>query len=173
MPNIRKTKNIKAFLFDRDGVLNYDYGYVHTKKKFKWTYGSKKALKFLNDNNFKIIVVTNQSGIGRGFYKEEDVINLHKFMNVSLNKKKKIIDGFYFCPFHINAKIKKYKKNSFFRKPNPGMILKALKDFNLRKNNCIMIGDKKIDLQAAENAGIRFSYKKKGNLYKQVKSLIQ
>ena len=90
----------KAAFLDRDGVINKNYGYVHSLDNFVWLKNVKKAIKFLNDKNYKVIVISNQSGIARKFYTEKDVIRLHKWMNSELKKINAKVDKFYFCPYH-------------------------------------------------------------------------
>ena len=162
----------KVVFFDRDGVLNKDTGYVHKSKDFIWLNGAKKAIKYLNNNNYKIIVITNQSGIGRGYYKEKNVVALHRWINKDLKKIKAKIDDFYFCPFHYKNGIGKYKKRSFDRKPNPGMIFKAIKKWNVNKERSFMIGDSLNDKIASKRANIKFFYKKKYSLLKQIKEIL-
>ncbi len=162
----------KVVFFDRDGVLNKDTGYVHKSKDFIWLNGAKKAIKYLNNNNYKIIIITNQSGIGRGYYKEKNVVALHRWINKDLKKIKAKIDDFYFCPFHYKNGIGKYKKRSFDRKPNPGMIFKAIKKWNVNKERSFMIGDSLNDKIAAKRANIKFFYKKKYSLLKQIKEIL-
>jgi D-glycero-D-manno-heptose 1,7-bisphosphate phosphatase len=162
----------KVVFFDRDGVLNKDTGYVHKSRDFIWLNGAKKAIKYLNDNNYKIIIITNQSGIGRGYYKEKNVVALHRWINKDLKKIKAKIDDFYFCPFHYKNGIGKYKKRSFDRKPNPGMIFKAIKKWNVNKEKSFMIGDSLNDKIASKRANIKFFYKKNYSLLKQIKEIL-
>ena len=162
----------KVVFFDRDGVLNKDTGYVHKSKDFIWLNGAKKAIKYLNNKNYKIIIITNQSGIGRGYYKEKNVVALHQWINKDLKKIKAKIDDFYFCPFHYKNGIGKYKKRSFDRKPNPGMIFKAIKKWNVNKERSFMIGDSLNDKIAAKRANIKFFYKKNYSLLKQIKEIL-
>jgi D,D-heptose 1,7-bisphosphate phosphatase len=162
----------KVVFFDRDGVLNKDTGYVHKSKDFIWLNGAKKAIKYLNNNNYKIIIITNQSGIGRGYYKEKNVVALHRWINKDLKKIKAKIDDFYFCPFHYKNGIGKYKKRSFDRKPNPGMIFKAIKKWNVNKERSFMVGDSLNDKIAAKRANIKFFYKKNYSLLKQIKEIL-
>jgi D-glycero-D-manno-heptose 1,7-bisphosphate phosphatase len=162
----------KVVFFDRDGVLNKNTGYVHKSKDFIWLNGAKKAIKYLNNNNYKIIIITNQSGIGRGYYKEKNVVALHQWINKDLKKIKAKIDDFYFCPFHCKYGIGKYKQRSFDRKPNPGMIFKAIKKWNVNKEKSFMVGDSLSDKIAAKRANIKFFYKKNYSLLKQVKEIL-
>ncbi len=164
---------IKCFFFDRDGVLIKNYGYFCDKDKIKWLKGSFEAIKFLNKLSIKVVVVTNQSGIARGYYTEKKLNDFHNFMNFILKKKKSKIDSFYYCPFHPSGKINKYKKNSNLRKPNNGMLLKAIKKYKLKPSECFMIGDKKTDYLCAKKTKVNFEYKKNYSLDKQVNNIIK
>ena len=157
---------------DRDGVINKDFGYVATKKRFIWNKGVKQAIKFLNNNNYYVVVVTNQAGVARGFYKEKDVIFLHNWINSILHSYGAYIAKFYFSPFHQHGVVKRYKKKSIMRKPSPGMLLKAEKDLFILKTKSFLIGDKFSDLKAAKKFGIK-SFLVKNNLYKQVRNIIK
>ena len=126
---------------------------------------TEKSIKLLNDKKYFAIVVTNQSGIGRGYYTEGDLNKLHDYFQKLLLKRSAKIDKFYYCPYHETGGLGKYKKKSFYRKPNPGMLFQAIQDFNLDKKKCFMIGDKLTDKQAANKAGIKFYYKKSNKKY--------
>lgn len=165
-----KNKN-KAFFLDRDGVINEDIGYLYKKSQFKWLPGVKRAIKLLNEKKYKVIVISNQAGVGKGYIKPKFLNELNIWINKNLSKCKAKIDKFYYCPYHVNAIIKKYKQDSYDRKPKPGMIKKAIKKYNLDKKKCFMIGDRKKDYLAAKKVNIKFTYQKK-NLYNQVKKLI-
>ena len=162
---------IKCFFFDRDGVLIKNYGYVYENRKLKWLKGSINAIKFLNKKNIKVVVITNQSGIARGIFSENDLNVFHRFMKYQLLKKDARIDDFFYCPYHPRGKIKKYKKKSLLRKPNNGMLLNAMKKYKLKSNNCFMIGDEKKDYLSAKKTNINFEYKKNYSLEKQIKSI--
>lgn len=168
-----KSKKI-AFL-DRDGVINsskYNNGYIGNIKQFKWVNGAIKTIKFLKRKKYKIVVVTNQSGVARGFFKIRDVYKIHLFIQKELKKNFVKIDAFYFCPFHKNGIIKKYKKNSPLRKPNIGMFRLAQKKWNIDKNNSFMIGDQKTDMEFAKRARIKGYLFNQKNLYKFIKECI-
>ena len=162
----------KAAFLDRDGVINKNYGYVHNIEKFVWLKNVKKAIKFLNHKNYKVIVISNQSGVARKIFTEKDVNKLHKWMNSELKKINAKIDKFYFCPFHPKYGSKYYKKDSYLRKPNPGMLLKAIKKYNIQKRKSFMIGDSGSDQICAKRAGIKFFFKK-NNLLKDIKKIIK
>ena len=165
---------IKCFFFDRDGVLIKNYGYVYKNKNLKWLKGSPEAIKFLNQIGIKVIIITNQSGIARGYFSEDDMKKFHQFMNTTLSKKNETkIDDFFYCPYHPGGNIKKYKKISNLRKPGNGMLLKAMKGYKLKPAECFIIGDQKKDFLSAKKTKILFAYKKKIPLDKQVKSIIE
>ena len=162
----------KALFLDRDGVINKNFGYVFSTKNFIWLKHVKKAIKYAYTKKYLIIVITNQSGVARGFYSEEDIKRLHNEINSQLKMINCKIHDFFYCPYHPRYGNKKYKKNSYLRKPNPGMILKAVKKWNIDLSKSLMIGDKKIDKIAARRSNLRFT-KKKYNLLREVKKLIK
>ena len=133
-------KKTKVAFLDRDGVINsskINKGYIGNIKDFKWIKGSKQTIKYLKSKNYKIVIVTNQSGIARGYFSYRDVQKLHKFLERELEKISTYVDKIYFCPYHIDGIIKKYKKKSILRKPNIGMFLKANKIWKVDKEEFI------------------------------------
>jgi D-glycero-D-manno-heptose 1,7-bisphosphate phosphatase len=159
----------KIAFFDRDGVLNISNindGYIGFKKDFKWVTGAKKALKYIQNLGYKIIIVTNQSGVARGYFSIKDVNILHKYMRASLKKIDVRISGIFFCPFHIDGVVSKYKKKSNLRKPNNGMFLKVKKKMKIDIENSFMIGDQKTDMEFAKKSKIKGYLFKEKNLYK-------
>lgn len=166
-------KKTKIAFLDRDGVLNKSdikNGYVGFIKDFKWIVGAKKAIKFLKKNKFKVVIVTNQSGVARGFFSIKDVYKLHKYLKLELIRFGTTVDKIYFCPYHKDGIIKRYKKNSILRKPKIGMFLKASKIWNIDKKKSFMIGDQKTDLQFAKKAKIRGYLFDEKNLYNFIKT---
>ena len=160
-----------AIFLDRDGVINFDYGYVHKIKKFKLRKGVIKGLQYLIKKNYYIFIITNQAGIGKKIYKEKDFIKLHKTINEKFKKNNIFIDDVQYSPYHINAKIKKYKKNSPLRKPGNKMIENIKFDWDLDLNKSFMIGDNKKDYLVAKKSKLKFYYPEI-NFYRQVKSII-
>ena len=150
MNQVKSEKFNKAAFLDRDGTLNEDTGYLYKIKDFRWIKGAVNALRILKKNNFLIIVVTNQSGVSRGFYSENDITKLHKWMNQQLLKYDLMIDDFFFAtdlPNNNNINSR--------RKPSPAMLNEAVEKYNLDKNKCFMLGDKQTDIEAAKNAQIK------------------
>ena len=161
---VKKILKKPALFLDRDGVINKDTGYVFEKKRFIWRKNISKFIKKYNDNNFYVFVITNQSGIGRGYYTENQVIELHNWINSQLYKCGAHIDRFYYAPFYKKSKILKYRKNKNLRKPNIGMVKLALKEWSINKKKSIIIGDKNTDLELAKKLNINgkiFNFEKK------------
>jgi D,D-heptose 1,7-bisphosphate phosphatase len=147
----------KPCLFlDRDGVINKNSGYVYKKEKFIWRKKIFNFIKKYNDKNYYIIIITNQSGIGRGYYKEKDLFILHEWMKKKIRSKGGNIDNIYFSPYFKDSKITKYKKNKKMRKPQIGMIERAKKEFNIDIDKSLFVGDSKVDKLAAINAKISY-----------------
>lgn len=170
--NLKKRKKIKIAFFDRDGVLNssrINHGYIGFKEDFKWIPGAKKTIKYFREKSFKIVIVTNQSGIARGYFSLSDVYKLHKFIKLELIKFGTKVDKIIFCPFHKDGIIKKYKKKNNCRKPGIGMFLEINKIWKVDRKNSFMIGDKLTDMQFAKKAKIEGYLFNEKNLYKFVK----
>jgi D-glycero-D-manno-heptose 1,7-bisphosphate phosphatase len=145
-----------ALFLDRDGVLNEDRGYVSRWEDFRWISGAKAVVAAFNRAGWLVIVVTNQSGVGRGFYTEEAMHALHARMREELAEVGGHIDAFYYAPQHPQAPLEAYRHpDPPDRKPNPGMILRALGEWPIDKAASVMVGDKPSDLEAALRAGIR------------------
>jgi len=142
-----------AFL-DRDGVLNVDTGYVHRPDQFQWIPGAQAAIKRLNEAGYLVFVISNQSGVARGLFSEDDVQALHRWIANEAAAAGARIDAFEYCPDHPEAKIERYRRESSRRKPAPGMILDCLARFPVERTKSFLIGDKDIDMQAAAAAGI-------------------
>lgn len=154
----------KAVFFDRDGVLNVEKNYLYRIEDFEWIPGAREAISHLCHDGWLVFVVTNQSGVARGYYTEEDVKKLHKFMNRELVPYDASITEFFYCPHLKGAPVKAYDRDCECRKPKPGMILEAMKKYPLDKDQCFLIGDGKRDVEAAEAAGIRGFLYEGGNL---------
>ncbi|MFZ5649808.1 MAG: D-glycero-alpha-D-manno-heptose-1,7-bisphosphate 7-phosphatase [Bacillota bacterium] len=152
---ISRSKALRPAVFlDRDGVLNVDTGYVFRREDFVWVAGAKEAVRLLNEMGYFVFVVTNQSGIARGYYTEADVAFLHRWVNRELNACGARVDAFYYCPHHPEAAVELYRKACSCRKPAPGLILRALKEWPVDRGRSFLIGDKRRDLEAAAGAGL-------------------
>jgi D,D-heptose 1,7-bisphosphate phosphatase len=142
-----------AFL-DRDGVINVDNRYVHRPDQFDWVPGAQDAVRLLNDLGYRVVVVTNQAGIGYGYYDEESMYALHRWLQDRLAAEGAFIDAFYHCPYHPQARLERFRVAHIDRKPGPGMILRAFSDLQIDKDRSFLIGDKESDIEAARRAGI-------------------
>ena len=144
----------RALFLDRDGVININHGYVHSIKSFDFIDGIFELVRTAHANNLKIVVITNQAGIGRGFYSEQEFHQLTSWMCKEFMNQGTPIDKVYFSPFHPTEGLGEYKKDDFSRKPNPGMILQAQQALGLDLEHSILIGDKGSDIQAGNAAGV-------------------
>ncbi len=144
-----------ALFLDRDGVINVDRNYVCRVEDFEWIAGAQDVIRRFNAMGWWVFVVTNQSGIARGYYTEEQMQALHDWMNAELARSGARIDRIYHCPFHEDGVIPRYTKDSYDRKPRPGMLIRAMTDFPVIRERSFLIGDKQADLDAAKSAGVR------------------
>ncbi len=142
-----------AFL-DRDGVLNEDAGYVGSVERFRWMPDAVAAVALLRRRGFLVFVVTNQSGVARGFFSEADIEKLHEHMRRDLRAGGTFIDAFRVCPHHPQAPVAAYRLDCACRKPKPGLILSLIDDYGLERRASFLIGDKPRDIEAAERAGV-------------------
>ena len=145
----------KAAFFDRDGTLNVDVHYLYKKEDFVWMAGAIQTIQYCNRHGYKVIVITNQSGVARGYYTEADIRALHAWMNEDLKKHGAHIDAFYYCPHHPKGSVAEYAKECTCRKPGTKLLDDACRDFAIDRAQSFMVGDKAIDVECAEAAGIR------------------
>lgn len=144
----------RAAFLDRDGVINLDGAYVYRESDFVLIDGVLDACRHLVELGFALVVVTNQSGIARGYYQEEDFLRLTASMRKSFEAAGAPIAGVYYCPHHPEAKLSQYRQVCPCRKPEPGLFLQAAKELDLDLSRSIAFGDKARDLQAADKAGV-------------------
>lgn len=143
-----------AVLLDRDGVLNEDTGYMHRPKDVRWLPGAVEAIKLLNDHGSLALLVTNQAGIARGYYTEDDFRSLCGWMQRELLEHGCHLDAIYYCPHHPDVHHPLYGRRCECRKPAPGLLREAMTDWQLDARGCVLVGNRDSDLQAASAAGI-------------------
>ena len=163
---------LKAAFFDRDGVLNVDKSYLYKIEDLEWIDGAKEALTYLTQQGYTVFVVTNQSGIARGYYTVDDMNRLHNYMAQQVAAAGGKIEKFYYCPHLPEGKIAEYAVECDCRKPKPGLILRAFEEYNIDKDAAFLIGDKPRDVESAEAAGIKGYLFSGGNLLNFVKEIV-
>jgi D-glycero-D-manno-heptose 1,7-bisphosphate phosphatase len=149
-----KRQSSRAIFLDRDGVINVDHGYVCSRDRFEFIDGIFDLVRFARDAGFLVFVVTNQAGIGRGYYSSADFRDLTDWMLEEFKKNAAPIDKVYFCPYYPADQSYVDPAKAFFRKPQPGMILQAAKEFEVDLGRSILVGDKSTDIEAGVAAGI-------------------
>lgn len=146
---------MKAVFLDRDGTINVDKEYVFRKEDLEWEKNVIPGLRLLQENGFELIILTNHSGIARGYFTEEDFRNFNDFLVEELGKEGIIVRKTYFCPFHPTKGIGKYRVDSPLRKPGAGMLEEADREFGIEKEKSFLVGDRWSDVLAGKNFGIR------------------
>jgi D-glycero-D-manno-heptose 1,7-bisphosphate phosphatase len=154
----------KAVFLDRDGVITQDPPhYAHRIDQLTLIEGSGYAIKMLNDAQFKVIVITNQSGVAKGMYEEKDIKIFNDEMVRQLKHVNAHIDAIYYCPHHPAAEVQKYRIDCNCRKPKPGMLLEGGRAYNIDFNSSFLVGDKWSDIEAGRSAGCRTILVKTGH----------
>jgi len=146
-----------AVFLDRDGTINYDYGYVHKLRNFKIIPKTLSKLKKLSKKYF-LFIVTNQAGIAKGKFSEKDFLYLHRKLKIFFLKNDIYFNDVKYCPYHPRASVKRYKKNSLLRKPGNLMIKEIFKRWDINKKQSFMVGDKKLDYMCAKKSNLKFFY---------------
>ncbi len=150
-----KTEKLPAVFLDRDGTINVEKEYLHRVADFEFIDGVPEVIRALKSAGYLIIVVTNQSGVARGYYSLDDVSNLHEYIQGELAKSGSAIDAFYVCPHHPTEGRGEYRRDCDCRKGAPGMLLQAAAEHDIDLSRSFMVGDKVADIEAAENAGCK------------------
>jgi D,D-heptose 1,7-bisphosphate phosphatase len=163
----------RALFLDRDGVINTDHGWVGTRDRFDWTPGALDLIRTATTRGWHVFVVTNQAGVARGFYGEDDVVALHAWIAEQARQAGGTIDDFRYCPYHPEAKVEVYRCNSDWRKPAPGMVIDLIRAWSLDSTQCILVGDQPTDVQAAEAAGVEAHLFPGGDLFKFAEVLLR
>jgi D-glycero-D-manno-heptose 1,7-bisphosphate phosphatase len=144
----------KAAFIDRDGVINEERGYVHRIEEFALLPGVPEALALLAGAGYKLVVVTNQAGVARGYYDEAAVDRLHAHMKALLAESGVVIDAIYYCPHHPDAAVPAYRAICECRKPADGMLRQAASDLQLDLSASVLVGDKVSDIEAGRAADV-------------------
>ncbi len=148
----------KAAFLDRDGTINVDKGYVHKIREIEFIPGIFRICRQLKDSGYQLVVVTNQSGIGRGIYSTDHFHTLMDWMSNRFKAEKVPLTKIYFCPHHPTEGVGEYKKTCQCRKPQPGMIQQARRELHLDLKKSLLIGDCLTDIQAGQAAGVGRNY---------------
>ena len=143
-----------AACLDRDGVINVDHGYTYQPEHLEFTPTAVEAIGILNQSGYHVLVVTNQSGVARGLYGTAEVEAFHAHMNAALGRQGAHIDAFYYSPYHPQGSVAEFAIEHEDRKPAPGMIRRAMRDWNVRAEGSFLIGDKQSDAESAAAAGL-------------------
>lgn len=144
----------RGLILDRDGVINIDHGYVGFAKDFAFMPGLFPFLRAARDKGYRLAIATNQAGVARGYYTESDFATLTAHMQAELKRAGIDIDLVLGCYEHPEAVLEAYKRQSFWRKPNPGMVMEICRRLNLDPARSVMIGDRLGDLEAAQGGGV-------------------
>lgn len=168
----RKKDRRPAVFLDRDGVLNRDCGYLFKASELEWIPGAKEAVKLFNQSGYYVFVVTNQSGVARGFYGEAEVLALHSFMQAALGESGAHIDDWRYCPYHPNGIVAPWNVDHHWRKPKPGMLNDLIACWPVAKEGSFLIGDKQTDIDAAIAAGLKGYLFEGANLLDAAKAIL-
>lgn len=147
----------KALFLDRDGVINKEVNYLYKIDDFEFIKGVFETCRFFQNAGYLLFVVTNQSGIARGYYAEDDFHNLNSWMLKQFEERGVKITKTYYSPFHPEYGIGKYRQDHWSRKPKPGMLFQARDEFNINLSESILVGDKESDIKAGVSAALGFN----------------
>lgn len=145
----------KAVFLDRDGTIIEDVGYLNDPRQIKFIPGAIEAIKLLNENGYKVIVITNQAGVARGLTTEDMVQTINKVIHRNILNGGGVVEAFYYCPHHPEHGVYPYRKDCECRKPHPGLVKKAEKEHQIDLSQSFIVGDKESDLETGTQANIK------------------
>ena len=148
----------RALFLDRDGVVNEEVGYLHRAEEVRFVDGIFSLCRTAVGLGYKLIVVTNQAGIARGYYTEADFVALMEFMRGELREEGIELDAVYYCPFHPEHGVGEYKREHEDRKPGTGMLRRGVREFGVELSESVLVGDRCSDVAAANAAGLRQAF---------------
>jgi D-glycero-D-manno-heptose 1,7-bisphosphate phosphatase len=151
--SVRSTPKPAAFL-DRDGVVNHDDGFMGTSDRIRWMPNAAQAIRRLNEAGYLVFFFTNQSGVARGFFTEDELRRLHDWMRTELAAQGAVVDDVRYCPHHPDGSVAGYQEDHHWRKPAPGMIHDLMVHWPVRREGSFVIGDRATDIEAAQAAGL-------------------
>jgi len=154
--------SLRALFLDRDGVINHEVGYLHRPEDVRWVEGIFPLCRTARQLGYKLVVVTNQSGIARGLYTQADFDALTDWMRAEFNAQRAPLDAVYCCPYHPEHGLGDYKREHPDRKPAPGMLLRAAGELSLDLTRSVLVGDRCSDIAAAHAAGLAQAFLLRG-----------
>jgi D-glycero-D-manno-heptose 1,7-bisphosphate phosphatase len=166
----------KALFLDRDGIINVDTKYLHRTEDVVFIDGIFELCRIAQQKGYLLIVVTNQAGIARGYFNEDDVKNLHGWMKQKFAEKGITLTAFYYSPYHPDGVIEEYKRDSDCRKPKPGLFIKASEEHNINISQSLMVGDKqsdRIELPGLKSVMIKSRYSKENYDFENILDVIK
>ncbi len=148
----------RAVFIDRDGTISEEVGYINHPSRFRLFSYAAEAIKHLNDNGWFAMLVTNQAGVARGYFSEEMIQTVHAALNAELDRHGAKLDAIYYCAHHPSVGEPPYRFDCDCRKPKPGLITRAAKDFEIDISESWMVGDRYSDIELARNAGLKSAF---------------
>lgn len=145
----------RAIFLDRDGTMNEEVGYVNHLSRFQLFDFTAEAVRLINEAGWRAIMITNQSGVARGYFPEELLLKVHRQLEESLKRQGARLDAIYYCPHHPTIGEPPYRQDCDCRKPKPGLLVRAAQDFGLDLAQCFVVGDRYRDIEMAHAAGAR------------------